>query len=83
VFRRCQGLAEAVDTPIGRLPAPGSLNVEGAAVSAEALDELLRVDGAEWRDELPSIREHLATFGAELPDELHRQLEALEARLDA
>ena len=83
VFRRCQGLAEAVDTPIGRLPAPGSLNVEGAAVSAENLDELLRVDRAEWRDELPSIREHLATFGAELPDELHRQLEALEARLSA
>ena len=83
VFRRCEGRAEAVDTPIGRLPAPGSLNLEGAPVSAEALDELLRVDPAEWRDELPSIREHLATFGAELPDELHRQLEALEARLDA
>jgi phosphoenolpyruvate carboxykinase (GTP) len=83
VFRRCQGRAEAVDTPIGRLPAPGSLNLEGAPVSAEALDELLRVDPAEWRDELPSIREHLATFGAELPDELHRQLDALEARLNA
>jgi len=83
VFRRCQGRAEAVDTPIGRLPAPGSLNLEGAPVSAEALDELLRVDPAEWRDELPSIREHLATFGSELPDELHRQLDALEARLNA
>ena len=83
VFRRCQGLAEAVDTPIGRLPAPGSLNLDGAAVSPEALEELLRVDRAEWRDELPSIREHLATFGAELPDELLRQLDALEARLDA
>jgi phosphoenolpyruvate carboxykinase (GTP) len=83
VFRRCEGRAEAVDTPIGRLPAPGSLNLDGAPVSAEALDELLRVDPAEWRDELSSIREHLATFGAELPDELHRQLDALEARLNA
>jgi phosphoenolpyruvate carboxykinase (GTP) len=44
---------------------------------------LLRVDPAEWRDELPSIREHLATFGTQLPDELRRQLEALEARLNA
>jgi phosphoenolpyruvate carboxykinase (GTP) len=83
VFRRCQGRAEAVDTPIGRLPAPGSLDLDGVAVSAEALDELLRVDPAEWRDELPSIREHLATFGTQLPDELRRQLEALEARLNA
>ena len=83
VFRRCQGRAEAVDTPIGRLPAPGSLDLDGVAVSAEALDELLRVDPAEWREELPSIREHLATFGTQLPDELRRQLEALEARLNA
>jgi len=81
VFRRCQGRAEAVDTPIGRLPAPGSLNLDGVAVSEAALDELLRVDPAEWRDELPSIREHLATFGTQLPDELQRQLEALETRL--
>jgi phosphoenolpyruvate carboxykinase (GTP) len=83
VFRRCQGRAEAVDTPIGRLPAPGSLNLEGATVSSEDLDELLSVDPAEWRAELPSIREHLATFGAQLPVELRRQLDELEARLNA
>ena len=39
----------------------------GSTISPEALEELLRVDRAEWRDEVTSIREHFATFGAELP----------------
>ncbi len=81
IFRRCEGGAEAIDTPIGRVPATGSLNVDGVKITAEDLAELLRVDPAEWREELPSIREHLATFGAALPEELLGQLAALEARL--
>jgi phosphoenolpyruvate carboxykinase (GTP) len=83
VFRRCENRAEAIDTPIGRIPAATSINVRGLKVPPEDLDELLRVDPAEWRDELDSIREHLSMFGAALPDELHRQLEALAARLGA
>ena len=83
VFRRCEDRAEAIDTPIGRIPAARSINVRGLNVPPEDLDELLRVDPAEWRDELDSIREHLSMFGAALPDELHRQLEALAARLGA
>jgi len=83
VFRRCEGTGEAVDTPIGRLPARDSLNVAGTAVTAADLDELLGVDEAAWIEELPSIREHLATFGEQLPEQLLGQLAALEARLRA
>jgi phosphoenolpyruvate carboxykinase (GTP) len=39
------------------------------------------VDPAEWRDQLPRLREHFAMFGDKLPDELARQLEVLEERL--
>jgi phosphoenolpyruvate carboxykinase (GTP) len=39
------------------------------------------VDPGEWRDQLPRLREHFAMFGDKLPDELARQLEALEERL--
>ena len=46
VFRRCEGEAEAVETPIGYVPAPGELNIEGLDISAEQLDELTDVDGA-------------------------------------
>jgi len=83
VFGRVAGTAEAVETPIGLLPAEGALNVDGLDVSAEDLAELVRVDAAEWRDELPAIHEHFAQFGDKLPAELRAQLSALEARLGA
>ena len=83
VFGRCEGTAEAVDTPIGRVPAPGSLDLDGVEIAPEDLEQLLRVDTDEWRDEVPSIREHLATFGDQLPPALRHQLDALAERLNA
>jgi phosphoenolpyruvate carboxykinase (GTP) len=83
VFRRCEGSGDAVDTPIGRLPAPGALDLDGIDVSPGDLGALLQVDRDEWLEELPSLREHLASFGAELPQELLTQLAALESRLRA
>ena len=41
VFRRCDGEGEAVETPIGLLPAEGEINTEGLDISAEAMEELL------------------------------------------
>jgi phosphoenolpyruvate carboxykinase (GTP) len=83
VFRRCEGSGEAVDTPIGRLPAPAALDLEGIDVSPAELEQLLTVDRAEWLEELSSIREHLESFGEQLPQELLAQLAALESRLRA
>jgi phosphoenolpyruvate carboxykinase (GTP) len=81
IFRRCQETAEATDTPIGRVPAPGAINIDGLDVSEQDMEELLRVDSGEWRRELPAIHQHFARFGDELPVELRRQLEAIEAQL--
>ena len=81
VFRRCEGAGDAVETPIGCLPAPGALRTDGLDLSDDDLSELLRVDAAAWRAELPSLREHFATFGDRLPVELRAQLEALARRL--
>jgi phosphoenolpyruvate carboxykinase (GTP) len=81
VFRRCQGAAQAVDSPIGRIPAPGEIETDGLDVSDADMAELFRVDPQEWVEELASMREHLAQFGDDLPDALRAQLEALDARL--
>ena len=83
IFRRLEGSAEAIDEPIGRLPAPGALNVARLKIAPGAVEELLRVDRAAWAAELPLLREHLATFGDHLPGALMRQLEALEQRLQS
>jgi phosphoenolpyruvate carboxykinase (GTP) len=81
VFERASGRAEAVETPVGWVPAPGEIDIEGVDVSKEDLEELLRVDAGEWRAEVPLIRQHYAMFGDRLPAELARAVDTLEKRL--
>jgi phosphoenolpyruvate carboxykinase (GTP) len=81
VFERCAGRAEAVETPIGYLPAEDAIPTEGLDVSREDMAELLRVDREEWKGELPLIEEHYSIFGDRLPAELRDELEALRRRL--
>jgi len=81
IFERCDETGAAVDTPIGKLPANGALDLTGLDVPADAMSELLRVDTDGWKSELPSIREHFAAFGAKLPQALGEELAALERRL--
>ncbi len=81
VFERTAGRGEAVETPIGYLPAPGAIDTTGLALDAATMDELLRVDLDEWRAEVPLIREHFAQFGDHLPGALAAEVDALEARL--
>jgi phosphoenolpyruvate carboxykinase (GTP) len=81
VFRRCDDNADGVETPIGILPQAGDLNTEGLDISEADLAELLKVDPAEWKAELPSIEEHLDSLGERLPQEMRDQLSALSQRL--
>lgn len=83
VFRRCDDAADATDTPIGRVPTRDSLNTDGLGISEEQIEDLLSVDPALLREEIPAQQQHLARFGDKLPSELHEQLETLEERLGA
>ncbi len=81
IFERCDGTAEAVDTPIGKVPAEGAIDIKGLDLKAESLKDLLKVDVEGWKAEIPSIKEHYATFGAKLPSGLKEELADLEKRL--
>ncbi|MFL5867772.1 MAG: phosphoenolpyruvate carboxykinase (GTP), partial [Thermoleophilaceae bacterium] len=83
VFRRCDDDADADDTPIGLVPTRDAIDTDGLDVDDEDMGKLLGVDGEEWRQELPSIHQHFARFGDHLPEQLRRQLTALEERLGA
>jgi phosphoenolpyruvate carboxykinase (GTP) len=83
VFRRCEGTADAADTPIGRVPTPGALDIDGLDIGGDDVAELLKVDPAEWLPEVEPIGEFYAQFGEKLPGELRAQLDALEQRLRA
>ena len=81
VFERVAGRGDAVETAIGYVPTKDALNLEGLDVSDADLDELLKVDPADWKAEVPLIREHFASFGDRLPAELAAQVDDLERRL--
>jgi phosphoenolpyruvate carboxykinase (GTP) len=81
VFERCSDNAAAVETAIGLLPPQDAIPVEGLDLARGAMKELLRVDLAGWRQELPSIQAHFDTLGDRLPAELLDELADLEKRL--
>jgi phosphoenolpyruvate carboxykinase (GTP) len=81
IFERTAGRGDAVSTAIGNVPAPGAIDTEGLDVSKEDMMELLRVDDAEWRDEVPLIRAFYQQFADHLPPPLADQVDALERRL--
>jgi phosphoenolpyruvate carboxykinase (GTP) len=83
IFRRCEGRAEAVETPIGLVPpvGEGGIDTSGLEIGAADMEKLLAVDKAEWREQLPAIEEHFSKFGDRLPSQLREQLAELERRL--
>ena len=81
IVERVSGKGEAVETPIGYLPASGAIDTNGLDVTTGDMDELLNVDAEEWLNEIESIREHYARFEETLPEALSEELAALEARL--
>jgi phosphoenolpyruvate carboxykinase (GTP) len=81
IFERCDGTAEAVDTPLGKMPTEEALDTEGLDVDSEDMKELLRVDVEGWKAEIPSIKEHYEAFGDKLPAGLQEELGDLEKRL--
>ncbi len=83
IIERCDGKGGADMTPIGYVPSVGALDLSGMAMSPEALREVLHVDIGEWKEELPSIKQHLDLFEAKLPRELIEEYYSLEGRLNA
>jgi phosphoenolpyruvate carboxykinase (GTP) len=81
ICERVSGMAEAVESAIGLHPAQNAIETRSLGIAEDAMDELLRVDGAEWKAEIPSIKEHFNQFGSHLPKELWDELNALEERL--
>ncbi|NLY62008.1 MAG: phosphoenolpyruvate carboxykinase (GTP) [Clostridiales bacterium] len=81
IFERVSGKGKAVETPIGYMPTPDSIDAEGLDISEEAMEELLKVNKEEWLEEVASIREYYKIYGDKLPEELAKQLDALEERL--
>jgi phosphoenolpyruvate carboxykinase (GTP) len=83
MIERVKGKAGAVETPIGLVPAPGALDVDGLGLSRADVDRLLKVDRDEWAAEVPEIRSFFRRFGDRLPAEMGRALDTLSQQVAA
>jgi len=83
IFDRCDGIDNYVETPIGNLPKPGSIEPP-PGVSAETITELTKMDVEGWKKEISDVRgNHYAKFGDKLPKELFTQLDIMEKGLNS
>ena len=78
---RIEGRAGAVETPIGNVPAKGSLFLDGLSIPPSDLDALLRVDANDWIEEEQGVKQFFDTFGNRLPGALREESQALSQRL--
>jgi phosphoenolpyruvate carboxykinase (GTP) len=78
---RIEGRAAATETPIGSVPTPGSLTLDGLSVSRGTLDDLLRVEPGDWIAEDEAVAKFFEKFGGRLPTPLCQEQKSLAARL--
>ena len=81
IVERLEGGAQAIETPVGSVPSPASLDVDGLNLPAEALEAVLTVNADEWRAELALIKEWFAMLGPRLPAALRTELDGLADRV--
>ena len=78
---RIANRAQATETPIGNVPTPASLDLDGLSIPRKNLDELLAVDPADWSEEVSATEKFFQKLGNRLPDEIRAEHNALADRL--
>ncbi len=82
IIARCEGKVGAQISPIGYLPHPQDINIDGMAdVTPDTLQTLLTIDTESWLADIQNIRDFYHLVGDRVPQAMWDELEALEARL--
>ncbi|MBN1685168.1 MAG: phosphoenolpyruvate carboxykinase (GTP), partial [Spirochaetales bacterium] len=77
ILARCRGEAQAMETPIGFVPTPESLDLTGLEDSSKNINALLSINRETWVEELNGHKEFFIQFGKRLPVELWQQYQRL------
>lgn len=81
IIERIEGKGEYVETPIGRLPKPETIDLSGLDIDKEKFKKLFEINKEEWFEEVNEMREYYRIFGKRLPVELLTELDKIELRL--
>ncbi len=80
ILARCKEEVEAVEAPIGFLPTPEAINLDGLAHRPD-MDTLLAFDAEGWRAELTDLAGFFQEFEPRVPEGLHRELARVSAAI--
>jgi phosphoenolpyruvate carboxykinase (GTP) len=83
ILERVRDGGKAVETPIGWIPTADGIERERLDLSANTLEELLRIDRADWQNEIASQRNFFEQFGSRMPPEIQEEHQALARRLNS
>jgi phosphoenolpyruvate carboxykinase (GTP) len=83
ILQRVEGTAPAIESPVGWLPAAGSIDHAEAGVSDADWAELFRIDPEAHLAEADDAETFFGRFDGRVPDEVLGQLEELRERLRA
>jgi len=81
ILERSDGGGAAVETPIGYVATPESLDRRGLALADDTLRTLLKVDAADWVEAVEGQEHFLRTFGTHLPAGMWNEHEDLGYRI--
>jgi phosphoenolpyruvate carboxykinase (GTP) len=83
ILDRVEGIAPAVASPLGWLPAPGAIDLDGADVSESDWQQLFAIDPAAHLAEADDAETFFDGFGDRVPAAVRAQLEELRERMRA
>ncbi len=81
ILDRVNGNGAAVETPIGHIPSPGAINLEGLDTTEADMEKLLSIDLDTWNAEAKDHGTFLEKFGDRTPEVLLREHQCLVERL--
>jgi phosphoenolpyruvate carboxykinase (GTP) len=83
MVERIRGAARAEERPMGLVPAPGAIDLDGLDVTAARLAEAIRSDAGEWLAALDDLGEFYRGFGPRLPGPIADTLTETRRRFGA
>jgi phosphoenolpyruvate carboxykinase (GTP) len=83
ILERCEGRGQVVDTAIGGVPTIDAIDRTGLTMASADMDQLLKVDPAEWVEAIAGQEELMHMFGSRMPKALRTEHEELARRINA
>jgi phosphoenolpyruvate carboxykinase (GTP) len=81
IVERIRGTGKAVETPVGHVPAPGAVELDGLGMPPSRFQAALSVQSDEWRQALEELGGFYDQFGGRMPAPIRQAHEETLRRL--